>query len=209
MRRRSFLLAAGSAAAAISLSACSDNSDNDTPDDAEPGRQGGGEELPEADLDALAFAAGLEVLAVQTYRAARDAFNAGALGQVPAVGVEFVDTAVAHHDQCLDLINGLLQQGSQDPVAEPNEVVKSTLIDPALAAAKSFVEIATVARTLETATAATYLRAIQSQLQSPEAIRTAAGIQSTGQKRVAVLNFLLGTYPVPDTFQKTDTAISP
>lgn len=202
--RRKFLMGAGLTAAAVALAACSNDDDSDV-------SSGGGDggDIPDGDLDVIAFAAGLELLAVGTYQAALDAASSGALGEIPPAGAEFVQTALNQHQEIADALNGVLSDAGRDEVTTPNAEVKAAVVDPAFAAAKNFGDAANLARTLETAAAATYLKAVQSQLQSDAAIRTAAGIQATGQKRVAILNYVLGDYPVPDTFQKTDAAIAP
>jgi hypothetical protein len=204
--RRKFLFGAGLTAAAVALAACAGDDENDV---ATGGEGGEGGDIPAGDLDVVAFAAGLELLAVGTYQAALDAAGSGALGEVPPAGAEFVTTAMGQHKEIADALNGVLTSNGREEVTEANADVKAAVVDPAFAAAKNFGDAANLARTLETAAAATYLKAVQSQLQSKDVIRTAAGIQATGQKRVAILNYVLGEYPVPDTFQKTDAAIAP
>ena len=62
---------------------------------------------------------------------------------------------------------------------------------------------ATLALSLENGAAATYLTAIDA-VKSPAGIKVAATIQPVEMQHAAVLNFLLGQYPVPDTFAKMD-----
>ena len=203
--RRKFIFGAGLTAAAVALAACAgdDNNDVNAGDDDEGG------DIPAGDLDILAFATGLELLAVGTYQAALDAATSGALGDIPPAGAEFVQTALNQHQEIADALNGVLTGAGREEVTEANADVKAAVVDPAFAAAKNFGDAAKLARTLEIAASATYLKAVQSQLTAKPIIRTAAGIQSTGQQRVAILNYVLGDYPIPDTFQKTDAAIAP
>ncbi len=203
--RRKFIFGAGLTAAAVALAACSGDDDNDVT----AGGDDEGGDIPAGDLDILAFAAGLELLAVGTYQAALDAATSGALGDIPPAGAEFVQTALKQHQEIADALNGVLTGAGREEVTEANADVKAAVVDPAFAAAKNFGDAANLARTLETAASATYLKAVQSQLTAKPIIRTAAGIQATGQQRVAILNYVLGDYPVPDTFQKTDAAIAP
>jgi hypothetical protein len=46
-------------------------------------------------------------------------------------------------------------------------------------------------------------------LKSPDAIELAGSINIIDMQHVAVLNFVLGEYPVPDTFAQTDKAATP
>lgn len=164
--------------------------------------------MPEPDLEAMEFLAGLEVATEVAYRDALDAATSGALGEVPAAVTELVQSAAAQHSQCLAAINKLLEGAGHPAVKEANTDFETTVVTPGLAAAKGWPEIAALARTIETTLAATYLQSIHSTLRSRATLRLAGGIQATGQKRVAVLNFLLGEYPSPDTFQKTDAALT-
>jgi len=161
----------------------------------------------EGDLGVAAFAAGLEVLAVGTYKAALDAAVAGKLGDVPPAGAEFVKTAMAHHEAHLAAWNKVLKGAGKPEVTEPNAQLKP-VVDAEFAKAKGFGDAAKLARTLEETAAATYLSAIPS-LMSKDAIKLAASIQATDAKHVAILNFVLGEYPVPDVFAKTDKAAKP
>lgn len=197
--RREFLRVGGLAPLAL-VAACSDNSADPSP----PQDQG---DLPQPDLEAMEFVAGLEVVAAAAYREALAAQTAGRLGEVPAAGTDLLQSAASQHSQCLSEINGLLNEGGRAAVTELNVEFETSVVRPALGAAKGWPEIAALARTIETTLAATYLQTIHSTLRSRAAIRLAGGIQATGQKRVAILNFLLGEYPVPDTFQKTDAAL--
>ena len=159
------------------------------------------------DLAVAAFAAGLEVLAVNTYKGALDAAVAGKLGAVPDAGAEFVKTAMAHHQAHLDAWNGVLKGAGKPAVSTPDAKLKP-VVDTAFGKVKTFGDAATLARMLEQIAAATYLSAIPS-LASKDAIKLAASIQATDAKHVAILNFVLGDYPVPDTFAKTDMAAKP
>ncbi|HUR49982.1 MAG TPA: ferritin-like domain-containing protein [Acidimicrobiales bacterium] len=165
-------------------------------------------EMPGPDLDAMEFVAGLEVVAEAAYRQALASLTAGQLGEVPAAGSELLQSAATQHGQCLAAINHLLESAGRKAVTEPNIEFDLSVVTPELTAAKGWPQIAFLARTIETALAATYLQAIQSTLQARSTLRLAGGIQATGQKRVAILNFLLGEYPVPDAFQKTDAALT-
>jgi hypothetical protein len=161
---------------------------------------------PTHDLEVAALAAGLEVLAVGTYKSALDATAAGTLGSVPAAGAAYLKTAMSHHQTHLDRWNARLQAAGRPIVTSPNSRLKPT-IDHALAQAKDFARVAELARDLEETAAATYLRAI-STLQSPDAVNLAGSIHIIDMSHVAILNYVLGEYPVPDTFANTGKAAS-
>jgi len=156
------------------------------------------------DLKVAALAAGLEVLAVGTYKAALDAATAGSLGAVPPAGATYVQTALTQHQAQLDKWNSVLQSAGKPMVTAPNAKLKPT-VDKAFAQVKDFGGAAKLARSLEETAAATYLAAIPT-LKSKDAISLAGSIQIIDMQHVAILNYVLGEYPVPDVFAKTDNA---
>jgi hypothetical protein len=78
-------------------------------------------------------------------------------------------------------------------------------VDQAFAKVKDVPGLAMLALDLENGAAATYLAAIGA-VKSPAGIKTAATIQPVEMQHAAVLNFILGQYPVPDAFAKTTGA---
>ena len=46
-------------------------------------------------------------------------------------------------------------------------------------------------------------------MNSPDAIQLAGSIQIIDAQHVAILNYVLGDYPVPDVFAKVDKAATP
>ena len=199
--RRAFLVGSGAMAAA-SLAGCSDG------ETSQPSGAPGDGELAAADLDLLEFVASVEALAVETYASSIESAGAGKLGEVPPAGAEFLQVAHDQHQETLETINGVLEANQRNPVTEPSSAVKESIIEPGLGAATGFLSVARVVRNLEAGLAATYLKAAQSELQARSVIRTAAGVQATAQKRVAVLSFMIGEFPSPDPFQKTDAAFT-
>ena len=152
------------------------------------------------------LAAGLEVHAVGTYAAALDAAGAGKLGDVPAAVAEVVTTAKAHHQAHLDAWNGVLTKGGLPAVTEPNAKLKP-VVDKAFAAVTDVTGAAKLALLLEETAAATYLSA-SPLLMDKDAIKLAGSIQVIDAQHAAILHFVLGDYPVPDVFAKTDLAAS-
>lgn len=206
--RRGFLIGAGVAGAAVVVAACSDNGGDDVDTgaggstDTTEGATGGAG--AEGDLAVATFAAGLEVLAVGTYKAALDAATAGKLGPVPPAGAEFVKTAMSQHQEHLDTWNGVLTSNGGSEVTTPDAKLKP-VVDQKFAQVKDFGGAAKLALELEDIAAATYLGAIPS-LTGKEAITAAGQMNITDMQHAAVLRFVLGEYPVPDVFAKTDKA---
>lgn len=154
-----------------------------------------------------AFAASLEVLAVNTYQTALDAATAGSLGAVPPAGAEFVKTALAQHQAQLDAWNKVLTTAGATAVTTPDPKLKA-VVDKALPSVTDFGAAAKLALQLEETAAATYLKAIPS-LQSKDARKLAGSIQIIDAQHAAILHYVLGEYPVPDVFAKTDMAATP
>ena len=157
------------------------------------------------DVQIAQLAAGLEVLAVGTYTAALDAATAGALGDVPPAVAEFVTTAKAHHEAHRDAWNEVLTSSGAAAVTAPNATLKPT-VDSAFAAVTDVAGAAGLALMLEQIAAATYLNA-QGVLTDKAAVELAGSIQVVDAQHASVLLFVLGQYPVPDTFATVDAAV--
>lgn len=208
--RRKFLVGGGVAAGLVVVTAACGSDDDDVAT-GDTDTTGGSSDTTaagaEGDLGVAAFAAGLEVLAVGTYKAALDAAVGGKLGAVPDAGAEFVKTAMAHHQEHLDAWNGVLKGAGKPEVSTPNAQLKP-VVDAEFGKAKGFGDAAKLALMLEEIAAATYQSAIPN-LKGKDAIKLAASIQCTDAKHASILHFVLGEYPVPDVFAKTDKAAKP
>lgn len=209
LSRRKFLVASSVTGLAVVAAACGGDA---------TGKEGGGgatgatsedksNDDGSGDAAVARFAAGLEVLAVGTYQAALDAATANKLGPVPPAVAEYVKTALAHHQEHLDAWNSVLKDAGVEEVTAADPKLKP-VVDAEFAKVKDVAGAAKLALTLEDIAAQTYLKALPS-LQSKDAIKLAGSIQAVDQQHVAILNFALGMYPVPDVFQKTDKAASP
>lgn len=217
--RRGFLGVAGALGAAAVLAACgSDGSDSSSTTAASGGDEttttagSDGETTTTAaedggaaaDLKVGAVAAGLEVLAVNTYKAALDAAGAGKLGEVPPAVGEFATTAMAHHQEALDAWNKILTDNGAEAVSDPPADLEKT-VNEAFGKVTDVGGVAKLALQLEQTAAATYLKVLP-ELTVEGAIKLAASIQPIDMQHAAVLLFVLGEYPVPDTFASTEMA---
>lgn len=200
--RRGMLAGAAAAVAAVAA-ACSSSSTTSSGSSSTAAAAGGG---ASGDLAVAKLAAGLEVLAVGTYKAAADAATASKLGPVPPAVISFVQTAMAQHQEHLDAWNTVLTGAGQPKVTEPDAKLKPT-VDQAFAQVKDVTGAANLALLLEQIAAQTYSKAIPT-LQSKDAIKLAAQIQIIDQQHQAILLYALGMYPVPETFQSTAKAAS-
>ena len=163
----------------------------------------GGQNLT-GDLAVVGLAAALENLAVATYQAGIDAASAGKLGAVPPAVVNFATTAQSHHRDHAAAWNGVLTGAGKKPVTGVDLTVKKS-VDTAFASVTDVPGLATLALDLENAASATYLAAIDA-VKSKAGIQTAATIQPVELQHAATLLFVLGEYPVPDTFAKQEGA---
>ena len=156
------------------------------------------------DLAVVGLAAALENLAVGTYQAGIDAATAGKLGAVPPAIVTFAMTAQSQHKEHAAAWNAVLTGAKKRAVTGVDLTVKKT-VDSAFAQVTDVAGLAKLALALENDAAATYLAAIDV-VKSPAGIKTAATIQPVELQHAAILNFVLGQYPVPDSFAKQDGA---
>ncbi len=206
--RRGFLVGAGVVAGGIALAACGSSSKSSSSSTTTAGgatTTGGNPTGLTGDLAVVALAASIENLAVQTYQTGLTAAQAGKLGAVPPVVASFVQTAMSQHKDHADAWNAILTGQGKTAVSGVDMTLKTSVVDPALAQVHDVPGLAKLALELENTAAATYLAAI-SAISSPMGIKTAASIEPVELQHAAVLNYALGTYPIPDSFTKTDGA---
>lgn len=205
--RRGFLVGAAAVGVGAFAAACGTDDDpavesgaaNDTSTTVGEAKDDGG-----GDVEVAKVAAGLEVLAVATYKAAGEAAGANKLGPVPPAVGEYVKTAMGHHEEHLDAWNKVITGAGGTAVTEPNAKLKP-VVDAEFAKVKDVGGAANLALMLEQIAAQTYLKVLPT-LKSKDAIKLAGSIQAVDQQHQAILLFALGQYPVPDTFQKTEKA---
>jgi hypothetical protein len=203
--RRGFLFGTGGAAlGAVILAACSKSSNKSSSGSSSTTAAGG--QLT-GDVQIAAMAASLENLAVGTYQAGLQAAQAGKLGSVPPAVATFATTAMSQHKDHAAAWNAIVTSAGHAEITQADPIVKPT-IDSAFAAVKDVPGLAKLALQLENVAAATYLNGI-GVITDKKALATAASIQPVEMQHAAILNFVLGQYPVPDAFAKTDGARPP
>ena len=205
LSRRQFLVGTSAAAGLAMLAACSNDEDNDTLGTGGGTGTTGAQTTTGDDTKVAEVAAGLEVLAVNAYRSALDAATAGRLGPVPPAGAELVKTALAHHEAHRDAWNAVLRNAGRPEVTTPNDRLAQN-VAAEMSRVTDFAGAARLVLGIEEMAAATYLQAVPD-LRSQEVAHQAASIQAVDAKHVAILLFVLGQYPVPDSFAKTDRAV--
>ena len=159
------------------------------------------------DVQVGAMAASLENLAVFAYNAGIQAAQAGKLGAVPPAVVAFATTAKAQHQDHADAWNAIVTGAGYQKVTATDPAVTPT-VQSGFAQVHDVVGLAKLALSLEVIAAATYLNGI-GVVKSRQAISTAATIQPVEMQHAAILNFVLGQYPIPDAFAPTTGARPP
>lgn len=213
--RRGFLAGVGGVALLGTLAACS--SDGGGGGSSAPAGTGSAAPSSSAsgsatskytgDLRVVALAAALENLAVGAYTLAIQAAGAGTLGTVPKSVATFAATAMSQHKDHAAAWNGVLGKANLPKITGTPVTIAADQVKM-LKAAKSVGDVAELALGLEEAAAQTYLFAA-SNVTDTGGIMTAATIEPVEQMHAAILNFVLGKYPVPVSFLGTDKAASP
>lgn len=199
--RRTFLrtgvMTAGAVGGGLALAACgSPSAATATPVPAASG-----------DLRVARLAASLEVLAVNTYGTALQAAQKGTFGAVPPAFATFATTAMQQHRDHENGWNAGLQKAGLPPQKSPDPKY-AAVVDRALPGLKTIADVANLALTLETVAVETYTAGAS--LVASKANRAVAlTIAPVEAQHVAILNFVLGKYPVPASFIGTDQAAAP
>ncbi len=202
--RRGFLTGSGLAIGGLILAACGSSKKSGDSSTTAPGATSttGG---ANSDLAIAALATSLENLAIATYQGGIDAATAGKLGKVPPAVVTFAQTAQQQHKDHAAAWNAILSGAGKPTVKGVDMTVKTGVIDPAFAKVTDVAGLAMLALQLEEVAAATYLESI-ALLKSAGGIATSASIHPVELQHAAILNFVLGQYPVPRSFSTTDGA---
>ena len=194
--RRGFLIGAGALAGGGVLAACSSGSSSPTT------TMGGSRAAPSAkltgDLAVAALAASLENLAVAAYRDVLTAAAAGKLGTVPPAVATFASTVKGQHTQHAQAWNSAIVAAGHKAVTTPDPVLVP-VVTKDFAKVTDVTGAAKLALMLEDIAAATYQSAVGA-LRATASIKVAASIQPVEMQHAAILNFILGQYPVPNAF---------
>jgi len=206
--RRGFLVGSGVLFGGLALAACgSDNSDDGASGTTD--NDASGTKKLEGDLIVVALAAGLEIGAVNTYQKVLDAAGSGAIKDVPPAVATFVQTAQKQHLDHADAWNSVLTGAGFAAVKDTTNLPSvEKLINDRLAGVKDAATAALLALDLENIAAATYFNGIGA-ISDEGGIKVSASILPVETQHVAILNFVLGKYPVPATFITAEGAVGP
>ena len=204
--RRSFFLGAAGAVALGAAAACTSRPSG-TPARSSAAQPPAPAETYPGDLKVVAVATALENLAVSSYEAALKKAGVGELGAVPPAVATFVQTAMKQHADHAQAWAAVLSRSGKPPIIDaPLSITQDQMAK--LSAVKSVPDMATFALNLENVAAQTYTFAVAN-VSDPSAIMTAATIQPVETMHAAILNLIIGEYPIPDTFIGTGNALKP
>ncbi len=200
-RRRFVMGSGGLVLGSALLAACGGGDDEAQPAANSPAGTPAGGSSAGADASALRANASLENLAVFAYGAALEAAPSGKFGKnVPAAVAEFASHAMKQHQDHADAFNAALTGAGGTAYTEPNPALAGP-VTQMFGDVDSVPKLAMLALTLENTAAATYVKQMSS-LTSPEALSAVATIAPVERQHAAILSFVLGEYPIPDTFVK-------
>jgi hypothetical protein len=198
--RRSFLIGGGVAVGGLALAACSSDkgTSGSSGASASPSTKGG------KDNAALATNASLENLAVFAYTTALSDAPKGKFGAVPAAVATFATVAMKQHGEHAQAFNSALTNAGGKAFTGPDPALKDAVLK-AYGSIKDLPGLLKLALMLEDTAAATYTKQMGT-LTSADGLAAVATIAPVERQHAAILHFVLGEYPVPDTFVKLDMA---
>jgi hypothetical protein len=147
------------------------------------------------------MAASVENTAVATYQAVVNAITTSRLTGIPPAVVAFAKAAQQQHRDHASAFNGMLIAAGHPPVTVADEVLQPAFVQ-SVNQVRNYVDFARLARTLENVAAATYQDGVN-RLADRKAVTALAKIQPVEREHAAVLSFLIGEYPVADTYSST------
>jgi Ferritin-like domain len=201
--RRGFFLGAAGAVALGAAAACSGKSAG--PSSAPPSPAPA--ETYTGDLKVVALATAVENLGVTAYGRALQRAQAGQLGTVPPAVITFEQTAMKQHADHAQAWNAVLSKAGKPTINDaPLSITQDQITK--INAARSVPDVAKIALNLENGAAQTYTF-VAANVSDPGWIMTAATIQPVETMHAAILNFVLGQYPIPDSFIGVTNALKP
>lgn len=192
----SYLKVGGVAVATAAIvAACSKSKGSST------GSGSSGEKADATDILALKTASSVEELAVAVYGQAIPLIKDPTYKSVAML-------FQAQHKDHASLFEGATSQAGAQPFTQPNPVVKSTVVDPALPGLTSDAAILGFALTLEQAAAATYFSTVGA-LKDPKLAYAAMTVGGTEYRHIALLKYVLKKPidPQTDAFLTTNGAV--
>jgi hypothetical protein len=204
--RRGFFLGAAGAVALGAAAACSSGSSG-TPKPSSSAPKPPPPETYTGDLKVVALATALENLAVSAYSGALQKAGAGQLGTVPPAVATFIQTAMKQHSDHAQAWNAVLSKAGKPTINDAPLSITQDQVNM-LNAATSVPDVAKLALNLENVAAQTYTFATAN-VADAGGIMTAATIQPVETMHAAILNFILGQYPIPDSFIGIGNSLKP
>lgn len=204
--RRSLLFGSLAVAGVGVLAACGSNSSGGKSAGPSTNPPGGSSPYM-GDLKVVALAAALENLAVAGYGLVLANAGKGAYGKVPPAIAEFATVAQKQHKDHGAAWNSVLK-GAGLPKVTGTPLTIAPQAVSALKSAKTLGDVAKVAQGLESAAAQTYVFAAAN-VADPGGIATAASIAPVEAMHEAILLFVLGQYPVPNSDIGISGAVQP
>lgn len=205
--RRGFFLGAAGAVALGAAAACSSGPSGGPSSSGAPSSPAAPPETYTGDLKVVALATALENLAITAYDGALKKAGAGDLGTVPPAVATFIQTARKQHADHAQAWNAVLSKAGKPTIDDAPLTITADQV-AMLTAAKSVPDVAKLALNLENIAAQTYTFATAN-VSDAGGIMTAATIQPVETMHAAILNFILGQYPVPDSFIGTTNSLKP
>ena len=208
--RRSFLAGSGVVLSGFALAACGGSDDTTSGSSSGSSSTAESSSSPSGDGDAAADRAGLatnaslENLAVFAYDSALKAAPSGKFGTVPPAVATFAMTAMKQHAEHAKAFNAALVNAGGTEFTDPDPALAGPITE-AFTALKDLPGLAKLALTLEQTATQTYTKQM-GEFKSKEALALVATIAPVEHQHAATLLYVLGEYPVPDTFIKTDLA---
>jgi hypothetical protein len=196
--RRSFLIGGGAAAGGLALAACSSKKSKSGASPSPTAKAAG------KDNAALATNASLENLAVFAYTSALSDAPKGKFGAVPPAVANFAMTAMKQHGDHAQAFNSALTNAGGKAFTGPDPALKDAVLKM-YGDVKDLAGLLKLALVLEDTAAATYTKQMGT-LSSADGLAAVATIAPVERQHAAILHFVLGQYPVPDTFVKLDMA---
>lgn len=209
--RRSFLVGSGVVLGSAALAACGsddDGSSSSSSNSSSSSSPSASSSMGGGDKSGLATNASIENLAVFAYMTALSDAPKGKFGKVPPAIATFATEAMKQHQDHADAFNAALVTAGGAKFTDVTPSLKQPVLD-LYGQVKDLGGLAKLALTLENTAAATYVKQM-GEFTSPEALAAVATIAPVERQHAAILSYVLGEYPVPDTFvklEKTDTSL--